>query len=36
MIVAKLALARGVSDDRKVRYKLKSSFTIVNYDPKHL
>jgi len=34
MIVAKLALARSVSYNRKVRCKLKRTFMIVNYDPK--
>ncbi len=33
-IVANLALARSVNYDRKVRCKLKCTFTIVNYDPK--
>jgi len=35
-IVANLALARSVYYDCKVRCKLKRTFTIVNYDPKHL
>ncbi len=34
MIVANLALARSVNYDRKVRCKLKHTFTIVNYNPK--
>ncbi len=33
-IVANLALARSVNCDRKVRCKLKCTFTIVNYNPK--
>jgi hypothetical protein len=36
MIVANLSLARSVNYDCKVRCKLKRTFTIVNYDPKHL
>ncbi len=35
-IVANLALARSVNYDRKVCCKLKRTFTIVNYDIKHL
>jgi hypothetical protein len=35
MIVANLALARSVHYDLKVCCKLKHTFTIVNYDPKH-
>jgi hypothetical protein len=34
MIVANLALARSINYDRKVRYKLKRTFRIINYDPK--
>ncbi len=34
MIVANLALARSVNYDRKVRCKLKRTFTILNYNPK--
>jgi hypothetical protein len=34
MIVANLALARSVNYDHKVHFKLKRTFTIVNYDPK--
>jgi hypothetical protein len=34
MIVTYLALARSINYDRKVRCKLKRTFTIVNYDPK--
>ncbi len=34
MTIASLALARSVNYDRKVRCKLKCTFTIVNYDPK--
>ncbi len=34
MIVANLALARSLNYDRKVRCKLKRTFTIINYDPK--
>ncbi len=33
-IVANLALVRSVNYDRKVRCKLKCTFTIVNYNPK--
>ena len=33
-IVAKLALARSINYDHKVRCKLKRTFTIINYDPK--
>ncbi len=33
-IVAKLALARSINYDRKVRCKLKRTFTMVNYNPK--
>ncbi len=33
-IIANLALARRLNYDRKVRGKLKCTFTIVNYDPK--
>jgi hypothetical protein len=33
-IVANLALARSVNYNHKVRYKLKHTFVIVNYDPK--
>jgi hypothetical protein len=36
MIVANLALARSVNYDHKVRCKLKHTFAIVNYAPKHL
>jgi hypothetical protein len=36
MIVANLALARSVNYNHKVRCKLKHTFTIVNYAPKHL
>jgi hypothetical protein len=35
MIVANLALARSINYDRKVRCKLKRTFKIVNYNPKH-
>ncbi len=35
MIVANLALARSIHYDLKVCCKLKHTFTIVNYDPKH-
>ncbi len=35
-IVANFALARSVNYNHKVRCKLKRTFTIVNYDPKHL
>jgi hypothetical protein len=35
-IVANLALARSIKYDRKVRCKLKHTFTIINYDPKLL
>ncbi len=35
-IVANLAFARSVNYDRKVRCKLKCTFTIINYDRKHL
>ncbi len=35
-IVANLALARSVNYNRKVSCKLKRTFTIVIYDPKHL
>ncbi len=35
MIVATLALARSLNYDRKVSCKLKHTFTIINYDPKH-
>ncbi len=34
-IVANLALARSINYDRKVRCKLKRTFMIVNYNPKH-
>jgi hypothetical protein len=34
--VANLVLARSVNYDRKVCCKLKRTFTISNYDPKHL
>jgi hypothetical protein len=36
MIVANLVLARSINYNCKVRCKLKHTFTIVNYDPKHL
>ncbi len=36
MIIANLALARSVNYDGKVHCKLKRTFTIVNYGPKHL
>jgi hypothetical protein len=35
MIIANLALTRSVNYDRKVCCKLKHTFTIINYDPKH-
>jgi hypothetical protein len=35
MIIANLALARSINYDHKVCCKLKHTFTIVNYDPKH-
>jgi hypothetical protein len=34
MIVANLALARRVSYDHKVHFKIKCTFTIVKYVPK--
>jgi hypothetical protein len=34
MIIANLAFAISVNYDRKLGYKLKHTFTIVNYDPK--
>ncbi len=36
MIVADLALARSVNYDHKGHCKLKHTFMIVNYNPKHL
>jgi hypothetical protein len=36
MIVANLALDRSIYYDCKVCCKLMRTFTIVNYDPKHL
>jgi hypothetical protein len=35
-IVANLALARSVNYNCKVRCKLKRTFMVVNYNPKHL
>ncbi len=34
MIVANLALARSINYDHKLCWKLKHTFTIINYDPK--
>ncbi len=34
MIIATLALARGINYDRKVSCKLKHTFTIINYGSK--
>jgi hypothetical protein len=34
VIIANLALARRINYNHRVRCKLKSTFTIVNYDPK--
>ncbi len=35
-IIANLALARRVNYDCKARCKLKHTFSILNYNPKHL